>query len=68
VIVGEGALAMHFSTRLFEEGVFAQGIVYPTVPADKCRVRTIVTAIHTREELSKALDIFERVGKELHII
>jgi glycine C-acetyltransferase len=68
VIVGEGALAMRFSTRLFEEGVFAQGIVYPTVPADKCRVRTIVTAIHTREELSKALDIFERVGKELHII
>src|SRR6266446_2323120 len=68
VIVGEGALAMRFSTRLFEEGVFAQGIVYPTVPADKCRVRTIVTAIHTSEELSKALDIFERVGKELHII
>ncbi len=68
VIVGEGALAMRFSTRLFEEGVFAQGIVYPTVPADKCRVRTIVTAIHTREELSKALDIFERVGRELHII
>ncbi len=68
VIVGEGALAMKFSQRLFSEGVFAQGIVYPTVPADKCRVRTIVTAIHTREELVKALDIFERVGKELRII
>jgi glycine C-acetyltransferase len=68
VIVGEGALAMRFSNRLFEEGVFAQGIVYPTVPADKCRVRTIVTALHTREELSKALEIFERVGKELGII
>ncbi len=68
VIVGEGALAMQFSQRLFSEGVFAQGIVFPTVPANKCRVRTIVTAIHTREELSKALDIFERVGKELHII
>jgi glycine C-acetyltransferase len=68
VIVGEGALAMRFSKRLFEEGVFAQGIVFPTVPADKCRVRTIVTAIHTIEELSKALDIFERVGKELEII
>jgi glycine C-acetyltransferase len=68
VIVGEGALAMRFSKRLFEEGVFAQGIVFPTVPADKCRVRTIVSAIHTNEELSKALDIFERVGKELHII
>ena len=68
VIVGEGALAMQFSQRLFEEGVFAQGIVFPTVPADKCRVRTIVTAIHTREELAKALGIFERVGKELSII
>jgi glycine C-acetyltransferase len=68
VIVGEGALAVKFSQRLFAEGVFAQGIVYPTVPADKCRVRTIVTAIHTREELAKALDIFERVGKELRII
>lgn len=68
VIVGDGALAMKFSQRLFQEGVFAQGIVYPTVPADKCRVRTIVTAIHTREELAKALDIFERVGKELRII
>ena len=68
VIVGEGALTMQFSQRLFQEGVFAQGIVFPTVPADKCRVRTIVTAIHTREELAKALDIFERVGKELSII
>ncbi len=68
VIVGEGALAMRFSKRLFEEGVFAQGIVFPTVPVDKSRVRTIVTAIHTNEELSKALDIFERVGKELEII
>jgi glycine C-acetyltransferase len=68
VIVGEGALAMQFSQRLFSEGVFAQGIVFPTVPADKCRVRTIVTAIHTREELAKALDIFERVGKELSVI
>ena len=68
VIVGEGALAMRFSKRLFEEGVFAQGIVFPTVPADKCRVRTIVSAIHTNDELSKALGIFERVGKELKII
>lgn len=68
VIVGEGALAMKFSTRLFEEGVFAQGIVFPTVPVDKCRVRTIVTALHTREELTKALNVFEKVGKELSII
>lgn len=68
VIVGEGARAVKLSTRLFEEGVFAQAIVYPTVPADKCRVRTIVTALHTREELTRALDIFAMVGKELGII
>jgi len=68
VIVGEGALAMRFSKRLFEEGVFAQGIVFPTVPVDKCRVRTIVSAIHTNDELSRALGIFARVGKELKII
>src|SRR5712692_4884485 len=68
VIVGEGALAMKFSNRLFQEGVFAQGIVFPTVPVDKCRVRTIVTALHTHEELTKALNIFEKVGKELSII
>ncbi len=68
VIVGEGARAVQLSTRLFEEGVFAQAIVYPTVAADKCRVRTIVTALHTNEELSKALDIFAKVGKELGII
>src|SRR5579864_4035148 len=68
VIVGEGALALRLSRRLFDEGVFAQGIVFPTVPADKCRVRTIVTALHTREELSKALGVFEKVGKELGII
>ena len=68
VIVGEGSRAMQLSKRLFEEGVFAQGIVFPTVPADKCRVRTIVSAIHTRDELTKALGAFEKVGKELSII
>lgn len=68
VIVGAGPLAVKLSTRLFEEGVFAQAIVFPTVAVDKCRVRTIVTALHTNEELSKALEVFERVGKELAII
>lgn len=68
VIVGEGALAMRFSDRLFEEGVFAQGIAYPTVPPEKSRVRTIVTATHTRADLDEALTIFARVGRELGII
>ncbi len=68
VIVGKGALAMKLSDRLFEEGVFAQGIGFPTVPEDKSRVRTIVTAEHSRDELQTCLDAFERVGGELGII
>ena len=67
VIAGEGALAMKLSDRLFEEGVFAQGIAFPTVARDKARVRTIVTATHTRDELQFALDVFARVGRELGI-
>jgi glycine C-acetyltransferase len=68
VIVGDGATAMRLSDRLFAEGVFAQGIAYPTVPADKARVRTIVTAKHTRDDLTFALDRFAAVGKELGIL
>jgi glycine C-acetyltransferase len=68
VIVGDGALAMTLSDRLFAEGVFAQGIAFPTVARDKARVRTIVTATHTREDLQFALDVFARVGGDLGII
>jgi len=68
VIVGEGSLAMKLSDRLFEDGVFAQGIAFPTVARDKARVRTIVTATHTRDELQFALDVFARVGGELGIL
>ena len=68
VIVGDAALAMKFSDRLFEEGVFAQGIGFPTVAHGKARVRTIVTATHTQDELQFALDCFTRVGGELGIL
>ena len=68
VIVGEGALAMKFSDRLFAEGVFACGIGFPTVAHEKSRVRTQVMATHTREDLDFALQVFEKVGKELGII
>jgi glycine C-acetyltransferase len=68
VIVGDGALAMKFSDRLFQEGVFAQGLAFPTVARDKARVRTIVTATHTRDELELALDVFAKVGRELGIL
>ena len=68
VLAGEGARAMKLSDRLFEEGVFAQGIAFPTVARDKARVRTIVTATHTKDELQFALDAFARVGRELGMI
>src|SRR5204862_6379359 len=68
VIVGEAALAMKLSDRLFQEGVFAQGLAFPTVARDKARVRTIVTATHTRDELQFALDVFAKVGRELSIL
>ncbi|MEO6058392.1 MAG: glycine C-acetyltransferase [Candidatus Limnocylindria bacterium] len=68
VIAGSGALAMSLSDRLFEEGVFAQGIGFPTVPDDRSRVRTIVTAEHSREELATCLAAFEKVGRELALI
>ena len=68
VIVGDGALAMRLSDRLFEEGVFAQGIAFPTVAREKARVRTIVTATHTRDDLQYALDVFGRVGREVGIV
>ena len=68
VVVGDGATAMKLSDKLFEQGVFAQGIAYPTVAKDKARVRTIVTATHTRDELQYALDAFAKVGRELGLI
>src|SRR5215471_3191797 len=68
VIVGDGALAMKLSDRLFDAGVFAQGIAFPTVAIDKARVRTIVTATHTRDELQFALDAFATVGRALGIV
>ncbi len=68
VIAGSGAMAMKLSDRLFEEGVFAQGIGFPTVPDDRSRVRTIVTAEHTQEELEICLAVFEKVGRELALI
>ena len=68
VIAGDGARAMKLSDRLFQEGVFAQGIAFPTVARDKARVRTIVTATHSKDELQFALDAFKQVGSELGLI
>jgi glycine C-acetyltransferase len=68
VIAGDSAKANRLSDRLFEEGVFAQAIGYPTVARDRARVRTIVTATHTREDLQYALDAFAKVGREIGLI
>ncbi len=68
VIVGDEARCHELSDRLRQEGVFAQGIAFPTVAKGKARVRTIVTAEHTREDLTTALAAFEKVGRELNLI
>jgi glycine C-acetyltransferase len=68
VIAGSSHNAKQLAKRLFEEGVFAQEIVFPMVARDKARVRTIVTAMHTKEDLDFALNAFKKVGKELGLI
>jgi glycine C-acetyltransferase len=68
VIAGEAQTAQDLSRLLFEEGVFTPAIVFPTVPKGQSRVRTIVTAEHTQDDLQQALDAFERVGRKLALI
>jgi glycine C-acetyltransferase len=68
VITGDEQLTQTFARRLFEEGVFTPAIVFPTVAKGRARVRTIVTADHTDDDLAEALGTFERVGKELGIL
>jgi glycine C-acetyltransferase len=68
IIVGEPDLAIRFSNRLFDEGVFATSVVYPTVAMDQSRLRTIVTAALTDDHLDRALEAFARVGRELGIV
>jgi len=68
VIVGDSAVAGQMSQRLFELGIFAQAVVYPTVALDKARIRTIVSSEHSREDLQAALDAFATVGRELRLI
>jgi glycine C-acetyltransferase len=68
IIIGDGRLTMDFSRALFDEGVLGTGIAFPTVPEGKARIRTIMTASHTREELDQALDTLKRVGKKMGIL
>ncbi len=68
VITGDETATQRLAARLFEEGVFAPAIVYPTVAQGSARVRTIVTANHTEDDLGQALEVFRTVGRELGLV
>jgi len=68
VMLGEAKKAWEFSKRLFDEKVFAQAISYPTVPHGKARIRVMISALHTKNDLDFALNAFKKVGKELGLI
>ncbi|GIO89380.1 MULTISPECIES: glycine C-acetyltransferase [Paenibacillus] len=67
-IIGDESTTQKFSTRLYEEGVYAKAIVFPTVPKGTGRVRNMPTAIHTKEMLDRALAAYESIGRELGLI
>src|SRR6478609_8379627 len=68
IIIGEGRLTMEFSRELFNEGVFTPRIAFPTVAEGKARLRTIMTATHTQDQLTKALEVLKKVGTRMGII
>lgn len=68
VMIGDVKIAKDFSQQLFEEGIFAQAIGYPTVPAGKARIRVMISAAHSREDLTWAVERFEKIGKSLRIL
>ena len=68
IIVGDGKLTMQFSRELFDAGLLATGIAFPTVAEGKARIRTILSSEHTKEQLDQSLDILRKVGKKLGIL
>lgn len=68
VMLYEAKTAKEFSKRLYEEGIFASAIGFPTVPKGKARIRVMISASHSKEDLDFALEKFEKIGKELKII
>ncbi len=68
VMVGKESKTMEFSRELLKNGVFVSGIVFPTVPKNSGRLRCMISAMHTMEDLNFAISVFERVGKDLKII
>ena len=68
IMLGEAPLAQQFSRELFEEGVFAMALGFPTVPRGKARIRVMISAAHTREDLDQGLAAFAKVGRRLGVI
>jgi len=68
VMLGEAPRAQEFSRRLFEQGVFSMAIGYPTVPKGRARLRVMISAAHSREDLERGLEAFAQVGRELGVI
>ncbi len=68
VMLGEAALAQQFSRELFEDGVFAMSIGFPTVPKGKARIRVMISAAHDNDDLGKGLEAFAKVGKKMGVI
>src|SRR5579872_4496056 len=68
IIIGDGKLTMEFSRELFKEGVLGTGITFPTVPEGKARIRTIMTATHTQDEMQQALGVLKNVGRRMGIL
>jgi glycine C-acetyltransferase len=68
VMLGEAPLAQQFSRDLFDEGVFAMSIGFPTVPRGKARIRVMISAAHSVDDLNRGLEAFANVGKKLGVI
>ena len=68
IIIGDGRTTMEFSSKLFDAGVMATGIAFPTVPEGKARIRTIMTSEHTRAQLDQALETISRIGKQMALL
>lgn len=68
VILGDELLAQKFSRRLYEEGVFGTAITFPTVPKGLARIRVMISAAHSQDDLDAGLEVFARVGNQLNVI
>ena len=68
IIIGDGRVTMGFSRALFEQGVMATGIAFPTVPEGKARIRCIMTSEHTRTQMDNALEILTATAKKMGLI